>query len=334
MKKLLKILAIIIAVSMLAACSMPSWLTYTNAAHQFQFKYPPGSTLVTDTPTSARIQLPIAEKTTLVEKYLDVNATYGIPCLSPYSNGYLPPGSLVTGTQIINGNSWVIEEASEGAAGSIYQWTAYSSVIIGEAFCVSLTFVLHSLATPLPEFDKDGESLVFQMILSTFTVLTPTLPAPLIPVITNTPTLVFTYTPTLVVSDTPTLVITDTPTPVPFYYFIPRFNAYCRFGPDPIFGWDELAMEGQSYLIDGRNLEGTWLRIMLTPQTGCWVPLEDGTPSADIWQVRVLAVIPTPTATPVPFDCGKYNDPNACGMYPSMCTWNPRIPPNGVCQNK
>jgi hypothetical protein len=97
MKNLLKTLANITSVSMLVACSLPSWLTYTNATYQFQLKYPSGSSLVNDTPNAARIHLPFQSGTNLVESYMDI-ASRGadMPCLSPYSDAYYPPGSLVT----------------------------------------------------------------------------------------------------------------------------------------------------------------------------------------------------------------------------------------------
>lgn len=344
MKNLFKMVGIIIVVSILGACSLPSWLTYTNATYHFKFNYPPASTIVTYTPLSARIQLPIAAGTNLVEKFMDVSVQEGaIPCLSPYSDAYgPPPGSLVSDTQTINGIYWVIENASEGAAGSIYTWVAYSTSN-GET-CVSLTFVLHShhadaYPTPLPEFNQAGESLVFSIIVSTFewlTPLTPTLVSTFTPtsVFTNTPTSVFTNTPTSVFTDTPTSVFTDTPTLPPAFYFVPKFNSNCRFGPNLIFESIGVAMQGQSYLIDGRNLENTWLYIMLDPRFGCWVPLENGTPSADTMQVRVLADIPTPTATPLPFNCGQFTDEKSCERYPNTCVWIPAVTNPGICQNR
>jgi hypothetical protein len=317
MNNLLKTLSIIIVVSLLAACSLPTWLTYTNATYQFQLKYPSGGSLVIDTPNAARIQLPIQSGTNLVESYLDIAArTAEIPCLSPYGDAYAPPpGTLVTGTKTITGIYWVIEEASEGAMGSIYEWIAYSTAT--EWYCISLTFVLHShhpdaYPTLLPTYSKDIMDALFLSIVNTFTWLGPVLPPP-------------------VITDTPTPVSTFTPTPPPFY-FIPKFNAYCRLGPDPVFSSISLAMQGQSYPIDGRNLENTWLYIMITPQTGCWVPRENGSPSADTVPVRVLADVPTPTFTPLPFDCRQFKDPQSCSQYPA-CTWNRQVTP-GVCQNK
>lgn len=325
MKNLLKTLVTILTLTILVACYVPSWLTYTNTTYLFQFNYPPDSSIVTDSPYSARIQLPITAGTNLVEKYLDVSVDPGaIPCLSPYGSSYSPPGSLMTGTQTINGIYWVIEEASEGAMGSIYQWTAYSTSN-GEA-CVSLTFVLHShnpgvYPTPPPEFDQASESIVFPAIVTTFTWLT------------SLPTLVDTSTPTPLVTHTPPPVITLTSTALS-YYFVPKFNSNCRNGPDMIFNSIALAMKGQSYLIDGRNKENTWLYIMINPNLGCWVPIENGTPSADTTPVRVLADIPTPTFTPA-VNCGQYPDEKTCSLYRDICVWV--IPPTGgrgTCQNR
>lgn len=318
MKNLLSIMAIFTAVSMLASCSLSGWLTYTNTTGHFEFQYPSGSTVETDTPLTARIQLPIVEGTNLTEKFVDVFVEQGaIPCLGPYSSwNQNPPVEPATSTQTINGVYWVIEEGSEGAAGSIYEWTSYSTY--GIDYCVTLTFVLHShppeLIEPVPpEFDKSEESLVFPLIVATFQWLFPT-PTPLDA----------TYT--------PTPANTWTPTPAPYFYFVPKFNAYCRSGPDIIFGSITLAMQDQSYPIDGRNQENTWLYIMISPEVGCWVPLEDGEPSGDTEQVRVLNKIPTPTFTPISFDCGQFTDPQSCSQH-SACTWNRLVTPS-VCQNK
>jgi hypothetical protein len=121
---------------------------------------------------------------------------------------------------------------------------------------------------------------------------------------------------------------TATPTPLVFN-FSPNVNTYCRSGPDSSFDGDQLAMKGQSYPIDGRNQENTWLYIMLTPQFGCWVPLGAGTPSADTGQVRVLFAVPT--HTPVP-SCAQYTDYRTCSLHPE-CTWVRTLAPM-VCKNK
>jgi hypothetical protein len=308
------ILAVIIAVTLLNACSLSGWLTYTNATYQFEFQYPGGGSIVSDSSTFARIDLPFNSGTNLVEKYMEVYADYGgLPCLSPYSlwfNSGNPPSEPSLTTQTLNGIYWVIESGSEGAAGSIYEWTAYSTAY-PEGACVSLVFILHSHSgvsyeTPPPAFDKAGESLVFPLIAATFKWLIPT-PVPLGPIPVH--------------SWTPSPVHSWTPTPAPFIYFVPKFNAYCRSGPDPIFGSIAFAMKGESYPVDGRNADNDWLYIMLSPAVGCWVPLDDGTASEDTERVRVLFEIPTPTFTREPVDCSQYVDIRSCEAEPA-CSWD------------
>jgi len=108
------------------------------------------------------------------------------------------------------------------------------------------------------------------------------------------------------------------PTPAGFV-FIPNINSYCRFGPDPSFPWLEIAMNGQPYLLDGRNLNNDWFRIMITPSRGCWVPAGAGTPSGDTFNLRVLADVPTVTPTPVSF-CSSFTDTKSCDAQPA-CEW-------------
>ena len=325
MKNSLRIISTLLVILLLSACSLPSWTTYTNTTYQFQLQYPSDGSLVTDTPMEARIRLPFQSGTNLVESYLDIAVQEGaIPCLSPYGDSYAPPpGTLVTDEGIIGGVYFVVERASEGAAGSLYEWVAYSTANATD--CVSLTFVLHSTNPALfpsitPTYTSEVEEILFLQIVETFIWTFPTI------------------TPYAYVSHTPTPAIfvpgyTYTPTPTPgLYYFIPKFNAYCYKGPDPIFGSISFAIKGQSYPIDGRNQENTWLYIMLTDDVGCWVPLEDGTASGDTSRVRVLAGIPTPTFTAVSFDCGQFPDPQSCSQHPE-CTWNRMVVP-GVCQNK
>lgn len=555
MKILTKFLTLLCLAALVAGCNLSGWLTYTNTVHQFQFQYPSGSTLVSDSPTAARIQLPIAPDTNLVEKYLDVSVEMGaIPCLSPYSTGYMPPGILTTGTQTINDIYWVIEESSEGAMGSFYQWKSYSA--FNGSDCVSLTFVLHShnigmYEDPPDEFDLEEESEVFGLIMATFTwleelptcatedLMAPALVDPpdgaevgtLMPILhwsyldscapegyridlsidptfadtslsggtgnpstswapgdlltdcttyfwrvapINDTTLgpfsgIFTFRTNVsgacapespasisgsvwvdtcsVPLDTspapdplpdgcalsaygidadgihqeeelyvfgmpvhlgpgdcpqagPLETTTDsqgafsftglapgkyclnvngadifgldalghwtlvpsghegnsyrliligagedlvaqdfawyleedviTPTPAAFSFY-PSLNAYCRSGPDPIFGSRGLAMRGQSYPVDGRNLMNTWLYILLTPQVGCWVPVEAGSASGDTSLVRVLNEIATPTFTPPPATCSQYPDEKSCEAHPE-CIWRGVTAP--TCQNR
>jgi hypothetical protein len=129
---------------------------------------------------------------------------------------------------------------------------------------------------------------------------------------------------------------TFTPTPAPLT-FTPNINAYCRFGPNRLFNYKDLAMKGQAYLLDGRNSDGTWYRIMLTPYEGCWVPFDVGTPSADISGLRELFDIPTlvPTFTPTEVvNCSSYKDEKSCEAQP-VCVWNqPPTGALGACVNK
>jgi hypothetical protein len=60
---------------------------------------------------------------------------------------------------------------SDAGAGNYYDFTAYTTTQ-GDT-CVSLSFVLHSTAAqnytpPLPEFDRNAESAVFEQIVATF----------------------------------------------------------------------------------------------------------------------------------------------------------------------
>jgi len=152
--------------------STENWLTYTDAIHGFEFKYPPGGQIVPGVDNVPRISLPIQPGTNLVEKYLEVFATENsTTCHSPLTTPNPPE------TVIINGISFLKETATEGAAGSLYQWVAYSTA--RDTVCVTLSFVLHShdpsmFSTPPPVFDRAAETAVFGQIVSTFTWLAPT----------------------------------------------------------------------------------------------------------------------------------------------------------------
>ena len=87
-------------------------------------------------------------------------------------DGHLARSHRVHGT--VNGRDWVKESAGEGAAGSTYAWTAYSTP--AGSNCVSLTFVLHSRTpdaypSPMPTFNEPTETSVFLQIVNTFTLL-------------------------------------------------------------------------------------------------------------------------------------------------------------------
>jgi hypothetical protein len=321
MKSRLLITLTLLTVLVLAACLEPPWYTYINLTYQFQLQYPEKDSIVTDTPAEARIMLPVQPGTNLVESYLDIQVQEGaMPCLSPYGHDYLPPGSLVVDEGLMGGEYFVEERASEGAAGSIYEWIAYSTANATD--CVSLTFVMHStnpgLSSTTPTYLPEVEENLFEQIVNSFTWLLPTFtPNP-----SSTPTPAVFKLPGI---DTPTF----TPSPLSF---IPDFNAYCYKGPDPIFGFISFAIKGQSYPIDGRNEENSWLFIMLTPDNGCWVPVESGTASGDTSAIRILAKIPTPTFTVYRLDCSQFTDDTSCNQQPG-CIWNRTLKPP-ACQNK
>ncbi len=102
-----------------------------------------------------------------MEKYLQVDVVDGAnPCKSPSTGMVLNSQNVV-----INNIQFLNETGTEGAAGSIYDSTAYSTVK-GTA-CISLTFILHAsnpgvYTTPPPLYDKTAESAVFSTIMSTY----------------------------------------------------------------------------------------------------------------------------------------------------------------------
>jgi hypothetical protein len=70
---------------------------------------------------------------------------------------------------------------------------------------------------------------------------------------------------------------------------------------------------------------------MISPDVGCWVPLEDGTPSDDTEQVRILHKIPTPTFTSIPVNCSQFTNRVTCGEAGPACYWNENLK---TCVNK
>lgn len=183
------------------------WLTFINLTYGFQFQYPQEGQIEDGrTDTFARIDLPFVPGTNLSAKYLEVivgeNAT---ECKSPLQTQ--DPGVTVT----INGISFLKQTGAEGAAGSLYQWVAYSAH--RDNVCVSLDFILRShdpgnFSTPPPVFDFAAESAIFEQIMTTYAWLglgtTPTPTVTVGPVETSTP------------APTSTLAPSPTATPPPF----------------------------------------------------------------------------------------------------------------------
>lgn len=149
------------------------WLIYNNRNHGFELSYPPGGTLVDNQPEHARIDLPFMSDTTLQEKYLEIDVTpiqADSTCSSPFAAGYAPE-AVQRETVNIGGKSFVRENGSEGAAGSTYEWVAFSTVRGQE--CTILTFILNATnaanyEVPPPEFDSQAETAIFEQIVSSF----------------------------------------------------------------------------------------------------------------------------------------------------------------------
>lgn len=147
------------------------WNCYQNALYAFEVCYPPDATLSGETSDHVRINLSILPGTNLHEKWMDVDGRTTPPaCGSPQGAGS-GPGSLATESRTIAGLTFLVESASEGAAGSIYSWSGYSTEKSG--VCASLTGVLHSVqpgnySSPPPVFDEAAESAVFEQIAETF----------------------------------------------------------------------------------------------------------------------------------------------------------------------
>ena len=143
------------------------WLTYTDTTDGFLFAYPPEGQITTGPGGSARIDLPVSPHTTLVEKFLEVNAAVdAYPCPSPTFT------VRSEGDQLTVGELTFLEQTVGGVAtGNIYEGTAYSAQ--HGAACASLTFMLHSTdpgsyVNPPAVFDRAAETAVFTTILSTF----------------------------------------------------------------------------------------------------------------------------------------------------------------------
>jgi hypothetical protein len=149
------------------------WITYTNLEAGFSFAYLPEGALVEDESDHARIDLPIQPGTNLQEKYLEVDVlplSVEQTCSSPFAAGY-DPQAVERETVEVSGENFTRESGAEGAAGSAFEWVAYSTA--REQNCISLTFVLHSTnpdnyEVPPAEFDVEAERMIFDQILATF----------------------------------------------------------------------------------------------------------------------------------------------------------------------
>lgn len=259
------------------------WLTFTNLVYGFEFKYPPQG-VIADGKTDgfARIDLPFVPGTNLTEKYVEVivqeDATI---CQSPLQSQF-------SETVTINGISFLKQIGSDGGAGHIHQWVAYST--LRDNICVSLDFILHSdsvdnFPTPPPVFDFGVESAVFEQIVSTYAWLSssPTATPTVEPTSTSDGFVTPTVTSTPVASPTPIVSPTGTSTSgatltgqviasrvvtVRLFDLDQNFVAVVNADPDGTFSFNLsagtytiiatangfLRAEGQVTLIDGESL--------------------------------------------------------------------------------
>lgn len=149
--------------------STSNWNTYQNTKYGFNFQFPPGSIVTSQTDTAGRIFFPITAGTNLVEKYLDVTVVEDAdPCQSPTDN------AATSENVTLNSINFLKETGTGIATGNIYDWVGYSTT--KDNACISMTFVLHSAdlgnyTTPPSPFNRAAESAVFDTIMTTFALV-------------------------------------------------------------------------------------------------------------------------------------------------------------------
>lgn len=128
---------------------------------------PSGATVLNQSDTAGQVRLPFAAGTNLISKYILIKVVEGLnPCRFTDMAGGGTPENVT-----INNIAFTRQSGEEAAAGSRFNWTAYTTTI--NSACISLTFILHSLnrdnyATPPPPFDMAKETEVIGMTMSTY----------------------------------------------------------------------------------------------------------------------------------------------------------------------
>jgi hypothetical protein len=147
--------------------STSNWSTFQNVKYAFSFKFPPGSSVSSQTDTGGHLDLPFTPGTNLLRKTLDVSVVEGVsPCKAPGSNPQVPSSNVTfNGIQFLK-ETWVVGITSHEG-----EYTAFSTAK-GTA-CISLTFQLFSVVpsvmeTPPPVFNHAAEEAVFSTIMSTY----------------------------------------------------------------------------------------------------------------------------------------------------------------------
>jgi hypothetical protein len=146
------------------------WITFQNAKYGFHFKVPSGSVVESNTDNAGKVQLPFTSGTDLNGKWIEVSIVEGAnPCKAPGSN---PQG---TSSNVTYNNIQFLKEVwSEGAAGTLYDLTAFSTQKQPNNACITLKFVLRhvdtgALPTPTPPpYNQAAETAVFPVIMGTY----------------------------------------------------------------------------------------------------------------------------------------------------------------------
>ena len=136
---------------------------YVNSRYGFRFMLPANSSLAIYSDNRARVLLPIASGTNLVEKYLNVVVVDGLsPChTTSFTNSPTSSSNLT-----INGLAFLVETGTDFALGNTFGWVSYSTM--QNNACISMNFVLHSANNGAPQFNESAEASVFESIMATF----------------------------------------------------------------------------------------------------------------------------------------------------------------------
>jgi len=155
-----------------------NWLTYTNAANGFQFKYPPDAALSDSIDTGAHFDFSIIPGTNLSHKYMDVTVRQNDGrCESPIVTSMGGTSQHV----VIGGVDWKRGVGEEGGMNQLHKWIDYSTA--HNNICLSLTFILHSVslgayATPPAAYDEAVETYFINELMKTFLWLDSSTPQP------------------------------------------------------------------------------------------------------------------------------------------------------------
>jgi hypothetical protein len=81
-------------------------------------------------------------------------------------------------------------------------------------------------------------------------------------------------------------------------WWVAKLNTNCRIGPGTAHDSRDVIESGAHALIDGKNAEGTWFRVLPPGSSrACWVSIASGVVQGDLSGVPVIAVAPIATTT-------------------------------------